>query len=146
MYEEYKKEHEQLLSSEAGHVIEGPPDDDPNDPLESIIIAIAGLGSGVEHLYGKQSKIADLLKLLNSGGFYRAIPSKLTTFFYPTDSVQSQTPMDPQQSSETIHSSKSSLGSQISQTSLTESQRQMYGVESDIQWPLGSTTNLLCRR
>lgn len=141
-YEQYKKEREQILSSDAGYIIEGPPDDDPNDPLESIIIAIAGLGSGVEHLYGKQSKIAQLLTLLNSGGFYRAIPTKLTTFFYPTES----TGTDPQRSSETVRSSKSSLSSQISQTSLTESQRQIYGVDPTVQWPLRSTTKLLFGR
>ena len=113
-------------------VIEIPPDvQDPNDPLETVIISIPAFGKGVEHLYGKRSKLRELLKLLNGGGFYRAIPSRLQKFFHPAgESEMSQ----PHGSTLTLQST-SSAGSQISQTSLTQSQRDMCGLAENRDRP-----------
>ena len=111
---------------------------DSNDPLESVIIAIPAFGKGVEHIYARRSKLPELLKVLNGGGFYRAVPVKLTKFFHlAAQSFGGST---------VILQSTSSAGSHISQTSLTESQKDMYGIPQDHQWPLGSTTDLLFGR
>ena len=124
-------------------MIEVPDYGDPNDPLESVIISMPAFGTGVEHLYGKRSKMRELLVLLNSDGFYRAVPTKLERFYHPAQEGSTTSLPTKQRSMDSVHTSKSSLGSQISQTSLTESQRQLYGLDENLSWPLGSTTNLL---
>ena len=92
--------------------------DDPNDPLVTVLMAIPMSGTGVEHIYAKKSRIKDLVQLLNSDGFYRAIPTRLEKFHHPFQSSSTSTlgTSGSHASSSTLHSMMSSIGAQGSQT------------------------------
>ena len=105
--------------------------------MHSILLAIPSLGQGFEHLLGNTPKVGNLINFFNEAGFMRAVPFGMPLVL-PTRKKASGTSVR-----SSTHASRTSLTSTASSTpSLTPSQREMFGLEEETQWPLGSQKSL----
>ena len=127
--------------------------DEPEDPLKvaerssdhvfydaktmhSILLAIPSLGKGFEHLMGTTPKVGNLIKFFNNEGFLRAVPFEIP-MVGERDEGSGSSMTAP------AHASQTSLTSVASSNaSLTGSQREVFGIEEDNKWPLGSKQSI----
>ena len=109
--------------------------------LRSVVLGIPDLGLNFDHLVSKPGGIGQLLRLLNGDDFARAVP----TIENPNRNTG-----ELGSSGSTVHSSMhSTTGSSLSlagptssSKSLTSSQKDMYGVETGIHWPVGAVSEM----
>ena len=104
--------------------------------LHSILLAIPSLGKGFEHIMGTTTKVGNLIEFFNNEGFLRAVPFELPMVEERDQGSGSSLALP-------AHASQSSLGSVASSnTSLTGSQREVFGIEDTNKWPLGKKQNI----
>ena len=102
------------------------------DTVHSIYLAIPSLGKGFEHLYGNTPKVGNLIEFFNDQGFVRAVPFKMPKIKSTEREEGSGKSMTPEASQASLCSATSS------NSSLTSSQRDVFGIEDKSKWPLGS--------
>ena len=104
--------------------------------MHSILLAIPSLGRGFEHILGSTPKVGKLIKLFTEEGFLCAVPLKLPDVVQRSEGFGISL-------EGTAHSSCISLASATSSTaSLTSSQKDIFGMEEKIKWPLRSKTQI----
>ena len=121
------------------------------EDLRSVMIGFPEINLNMDQLVAKPGAVGKLLQILNSPEFSRAIipvdESVGSSSFMSGSSHLGSTGSTIAQSMESMDASAMSLtGINTSSQSLTDSQKDLYGVESGVHWPIGSKTSLQLSR